>query len=241
MHTQKIQDRLASAITFAMALFFLASPMLAQQTYVTRYDAFAGYTYLNSPAVSLPENGAHFQVGVRVKTWVSLGFDFSVASGDLKLTPDLLPDATRASLATQLGALIAAGKIPANYSLVVPAHSDTQTYAAGPQFAWRRWKPITLFIRPSIGLMHETAIPKPTDAISTAIVAQLAPEKEKKDLVIFWGFGGGADFNFTKHVALRVQADLVRDHLFKDLIKNSRGTVRFSFGPAFNFGKNIAE
>jgi len=40
-------------------------------------------------------------------------------------------------------------------------------------------------------------------------------------------------------VALRMQADLVHDHLFSDLLQNGRMTVRFSIGPCFNFGKNI--
>jgi hypothetical protein len=38
---------------------------------------------------------------------------------------------------------------------------------------------------------------------------------------------------------LRTQADLVYDHLFNDLLKDGRWTVRFSVGPCFNFGKNI--
>ena len=49
------------------------------------------------------------------------------------------------------------------------------------------------------------------------------------------------DLNFTRHVGLRLQADLVRDHLFNDLMRDSRGTVRFSIGPCFNFGRNIVE
>jgi hypothetical protein len=72
-------------------------------------------------------------------------------------------------------------------------------------------------------------------------VAQLAPAGKKQDWTIFYGFGGGADLLFSKHVALRVQADLVRDHLFNDILKDSRGTVRFSIGPCFNFGRNIKE
>ena len=40
---------------------------------------------------------------------------------------------------------------------------------------------------------------------------------------------------------VRVQADFVRDHLFDNLLKNPRNTVRFSIGPAFNFGPNIAK
>jgi len=70
---------------------------------------------------------------------------------------------------------------------------------------------------------------------------QLAPSGQKTDNTVFYGFGGGVDYNFSKHVAVRVQADFVRDHLFNDLLQNARNTVRFSIGPALNFGPNIAK
>jgi hypothetical protein len=31
----------------------------------------------------------------------------------------------------------------------------------------------------------------------------------------------------------------VYDHLFNDVLKDGRWTVRFSIGPCFNFGRNI--
>jgi hypothetical protein len=49
------------------------------------------------------------------------------------------------------------------------------------------------------------------------------------------------DFNISKHVGLRVQADLVYDHLFSDTLKDGRLTTRFSVGPTFSVGKNIAK
>ncbi|MCL4403098.1 MAG: hypothetical protein M1436_10640 [Acidobacteria bacterium] len=229
------------SLAFMAALLVLTQPLFAQQTYVTRFDAFTGFTYFNSPKVSLPETGFHFQAGVRATTWISIGFDYSIATGDLNLTPGLLLPSLQQSLGAQLAQLAALGKLPPGYTLNVPAHSRTQTFTVGPQFAYRRWKPITLFIRPCIGLMHELATPNATDPIGKAIVAQLAPSGEKTDRVWFYGFGGGVDFNFTHHFALRVQSDLVRDHMFSDLLKDSRGTVRVSIGPAFNFGRNIAE
>lgn len=80
--------------------------------------------------------------------------------------------------------------------------------------------------------------------MASAVVQQLAPSGYKTDNTPFYGFGGGADFIFSKHVALRVQSNLVYDHLdhlFDDLLKDGRWTVRFSAGPCFNFGKNIAK
>lgn len=224
-----------------LLLILLAAGAMGQQTYVTRFDLFTGYTYLNSPNVSLGEHGFHTQFGVRVVRWMSLGFDYAVAQGDLTLTPDLLVPATQQALSQQLQYLAANHIISPTYQLVVPASSTTQVFAGGPQFAYRHFEKVTFFIRPSCGIIHETATPHPTDQIATTVVHQLAPSGHKTDHVIFYGFGGGLDYNFSKHMAIRVQADLVRDHLFSDLLKDSRGTVRVSIGPCFNFGKNIAE
>ena len=65
--------------------------------------------------------------------------------------------------------------------------------------------------------------------------------RTKTDNAGFIGFGGGFDVLFNKHFGWRTQADLVYDHLFADLLKDGRFTVRFSTGPCFNFGKNIVK
>jgi hypothetical protein len=226
-------------LMFAAVWFFMTSPAFGQQEYVSRYDAFAGYTFLDSPHVGLFENGFQFQAGFRPKTWYSLGFDYSISSGDLTLTPNLLTNALQQQLAVQLQQLAAAGLLPTGFTLSVPAHSKTQTFAAGPQLAYRHLSKITLFVRPSVGAIREVATPHPTNAIAAAIAKQLVPSGQKTDWTAFYGFGGGADVLFSRHVGLRVQADLVYDHLFSDLLKDGRFTTRFSIGPCFNFGKNI--
>jgi hypothetical protein len=98
-----------------------------------------------------------------------------------------------------------------------------------------------LFLRPSCGFIREVATPKPGDPIASGIVTQLVPSGKKTDTTPFFGVGYGIDLNFSRHVSLRVQSDLVYDHLFQDLLKEGRYTVRFSVGPCFNFGKNILE
>jgi hypothetical protein len=221
------------------ALFLLCLPLFAQQSYVTRYDLYTGYAFLNSPKIGLFENGFQTQFGYRAKTWVSLGFDYSITAGDLTITPGLLPTALQQQLGAQLGALIKAGVIPPSYALTVPAHSVTHSFAAGPQFAYRHFSKVTLFIRPSIGAIREGATPQPKDPIAAAIVAQLAPTGHKVDWQGFYGIGGGFDVLVSKHFALRTQADYVYDHLFNDLLQDGRWTTRFSIGPCFNFGKNI--
>jgi hypothetical protein len=226
----------------AAALFVLAAgPAMGQQTYVTRYDVFVGAAYLNSPAISLPEHGVQFQIGFRPKTWYSVGFDYSNVKGDLTLTPDLLPDALQQRLGAQLAQLAAAGQLPAGYHLVVPANSSTQSFSFGPQLAFRHFKSVTLFVRPSMGAIREVAVPQPGDAIAKAIATQLVPSGRKRDWTGFYGAGGGFDINFSKHFAFRVQGDLVWDHLFNDVLKNGRKTFRLGIGPCFNFGRNIVQ
>jgi len=225
-----------------LAFLLLASPVFGQQTYVTQFDAYSGFAYLDSPHVSLSEPGWAAQVGFRPKTWYSVGFDYSLSAGDLTLTPNLLPTALQQQLGAELGGLAAAGQIPPTYKLAVQAHSRTQTFAVGPQLAYRHFKQVTLFLRPVFaGAIHETATPQPADPIATLIVGQLVPAGHKTDTAPFIGFGGGFDILFGKHFALRTQCDLVYDHLFNDILQDGRFTTRFSIGPAFNFGKNIAE
>jgi len=222
------------------AMFLLAPSGFGQQTNVTQFDLYTGYAFLDSPHIGLFENGFQTQFGYRPRTWVSLGFDYSVSRGNLTLTPDLLPTALQQQLGAELAGLAALGKIPAGYVLAVPASSTTQTFAMGPQFAYRHFSKLTIFVRPSFGAIHEAATPKPGDPIAAGIAAQLAPSGKKTDWTGFYGFGYGFDVLFTPHFGIRTQGDLVWDHLFNDLLRDGRWTTRFSVGPCFNFGRNIA-
>jgi len=229
-----------SLLILAAIAILLAGPLSGQQTEVTRFDAYVGYAFLDSPHLGLFENGVAMQVGFRPKRWYSFGFDYSISQGNLVLTPNLLPTALQQQLSGQLIQLAQAGLIPPTYVLAVPAHSLSQTFAVGPQLAYRRMTHATLFFRPVFaGAIHEVAKPHPRDPIALAVAEQLAPTGGKTDTAPFIGFGGGFDIIVTKSFSLRTQADLVYDHLFNDLLKDGRFTVRFSIGPAFNFGHNI--
>lgn len=248
MHFQAnnhITSRRVATIGILLALcpLLLTSIAFGQQTYVGRYDVYTGFSYLSSPAINLGEPGFHTQVGIRPTHWYSMGFDFSTSNGTTALTPNMLNSSLQQQLAPQLGqlqAMIKAGLLPANYKLSVPLDSSTQTYTMGPQLAFRHFKALTIFVRPDLGAMHETAKAHPGDPITKALIAQLAPSGTKEDWTYFYGFGGGVDINVTNHFSLRVQADFVRDHLFADLL-NSRNSVRVSIGPGFQWGRNMAK
>ncbi len=214
---------------------------LAQQDYVGRFDLYNGFAWFDSPSANLEERGYHLQAGINAKTWLALGFDYSVVTGNLTITPNLLKPSLQTQLAAQVAALEAAGVIPAGYQVAVGASSTTQTFAAGPQLEYRHFQHVTLFIRPSIGAIYESATLHPHDPVTTAIVAQLAPSGTKTDWEAFYGVGGGVDLNFMRYASIRLQADFVHNDLFTDILKSSRNTVRLSIGPAFHFGKNIVQ
>ena len=67
---------------------------------------------------------------MRPKTWYSLGFDYSVSSGGLTLTPNLLTPAWQQQLGGLLEELAAAGQLPAGYTVAIPSNSVTQTFRA---------------------------------------------------------------------------------------------------------------
>ena len=230
-------------------VFFLLAALSAlpvfqtfgQQTYVGRFDVYGGYAYLNSPHINLAENGFQFQAGVRVVSWLTMGFDYSRTTGDTTITPSMLTTELQQQLGGTLLQLIQNGVVPPTYTLAVPISSVTQTFAGGPQLSYHGWSHGTFFIRPALGDIHEaaTAHPNPADPIAVLLVGGLVPSGIKKDDVLFYGFGGGVDLNLTKHFAIRIQADFVHDHLFSDMLKDSRNTVRIGIGPAIQFGGNV--
>jgi len=224
---------------FLVSLVLLLSPSArAQQEYVGRFDIYGGYTYVGQPSINLGENGFNLQTAIRPSTWLTIGFDYTVASGQNTLLPGMLLPSLQSAVGTQLRQLIAAGVIPANYRLTVPANARTQTFQLGPDFPIRKFKAVTLFVRPNLGALQVVATLHPADPIASAIVSQLVPTERKTDWTYFYGFGGGMEFNVTRHFALRIQADFAHDHFFNDVL-GSGNTVRISVGPAFQFGKNV--
>jgi hypothetical protein len=235
------RPHLLASATFVACLFFAAAAAKAQQNYVSRYDVYAGFAVIDSPALGLDEhNGFHAQAGINPRRWYSIGGDYSEASGSQLLTTNLLPAALQAQINAAQAGYIALGYLPASYHLAVPTDAATQTFAFGPQLAYRHFARTTLFLRPSLGALRERAVPHPADQFQQLIVAGLAPAGFKRDWTGFYGVGGGADFSLSKYFGLRALMDLVYNHPFNDILANGRWTFRYSVGPSVHFGRNIA-
>jgi hypothetical protein len=213
------------------AILCLSIGAFAQQSYVPRYDAFTGFSYLDSPKMNLAQRGFNGEFGVNVNRWLALGVDYSVFTGPSSLLPSELDPSIQAQLA--------GFPLPPGYALSVPFDARTQTISAGPQVNIRKLQWVTFFVRPALGILHEQVTARPSDPIQTAVVGALVPSGKKSDTTIFYGFGGGFDINASKHVAFRFASDFVHVNLFDGFLKEGRNSVRVSVGPTYHWGKNV--
>ncbi len=237
--TTRICLYLLFAFGVLSASFVLSPTASAQQTTLKRYDVYAGFADLNSPALGLNQTGLHMQFGVNERRWYALGFDYSVSSGSTVLKPDLLPTALQQQLAPIVKEYILAGVVPPTYQLTLPANVMTQSLAAGPQFAYRHFSRVTLYVRPSVGAFRLAATPHPGDPVATVISQALVPSGHKVDWTGFYGFGGGDEVLLTPHFGVRTQIDLVWNHPFNDILANGFWTARYSAGLNVHVGRNI--
>jgi hypothetical protein len=228
------------SVVILLLIVLTSLTCFSQQTYVNRFDAYAGYGYFSTPSLNLSQNGFNGEFGWNVKSWVALGFDFSVFTGDNVITPRMLTSDLQQTLGAEIAGLQAEGVLPPGYQLRMPTSSTTYTYSAGPQFNIRHFKPVTFFVRPALGSLHEVASLHPQDPFASQVALVLAgPSMQKTDTVVFYGFGGGMDFNLSKHIGIRTAADYVHYNMFTNVLGNSQNSVRFSIGPTFRFGGNI--
>ena len=214
----------------AFLILTVSGAASAQQDYVPRFDAFTGFSYLNSPAINLAERGFNAEFGVNVNRWLAIGADYSIFTGHSTIFPNDLTPALQQQLALV---------VPPGVPVFLPFDSTTYSFTAGPQINFRQLKWVTFFVRPAIGGMHETATLKPNTPLTTALVALLAPGGKKSDLEPFFGAGGGFDLNASKHFGVRVGFDYVHVNLFDDLLAEGRNSLRISVGPTFRFGRNV--
>ena len=219
-------------LLFCVLALFVCLPAAAQQTDINRYTLYTGFDSMISPARSLTEYGFDVDFGVTVRPWVALGGDFgalgnSIISGSGTINGS---ETVYAPTVTAVGG---------NPSLIqVPFKSTTYTFAAGPQFYLRKWQKITLFARPGLGGIHESAdLTFPPDLAPLFQELQIPiPSAHQTDTTWFVGVGGGCDFNLSRRVGLRVSVDWINTHLFSNLLTDRQNYARFTIGPTFRWG-----
>jgi len=218
---------------------FVCLPAVAQQTDINRYTLYTGFDSMISPARSLTEYGFDVDFGVTLKPWVALGGDFS-AIGNGIISGSGTINGSETIYAPALTAANAANPtvVPPPSAVNVPFKSTTYTFAAGPQFYLRKWEKITLFARPGLGGIHESAdLTFPPELPVLLGELQLpVPSTHQTDTTWFVGVGGGCDFNLSRRVGMRVSVDYINTHLFSNLLSDRQNYFRFTIGPTFRWG-----
>ena len=224
-------------IVGGLFLFVLLTTLncFSQQEDVPRYVGYAGYSYFSTPSLNLTQRGFDGDFGVNVRSWMSIGGDFSYGGGNTTLLPGKLNAATQAKLAPLVPVFKQLG-IP----LAVPYSASIYTYEVGPQFNYRRFSKFTLFVRPALGALHASFEAQPNNPYIAQLVNGLLNGKtSKSDTVLFYGFGGGVSYEATRNFGIRSTVDFVHYNMFSDLLDGGRNTMRFTVGTKYSFGKNI--
>jgi len=220
---------------FSLFAFLLFATLVcySQQTEIAQFSVVGGYSYLHTPSLNLAQRGFNGDFAQNVYPWLSIGFDFSGFTGFSTLLPQYLNTATQTKLAQMLPPGVPASLVS------VPYNSSTYTYQVGPQFNYRRFKHVTLFVRPALGLLHANIDTKPSPLAQPIVGALLGGKLTTSDNTVFYGFGGGATWEITPHFGLRGTADMARFNFFSNVLNGSRNTVRLTIAAKFGFGKNI--
>ena len=221
--------------TLLLSLLFLSIAVgtcFSQQEYVSRYSAFTAFSYLSTPSMNLTQRGFDADFGVNMRSWLTLGGDFSYNNGGSSMLPSQLSASTQAKLAPFLQYL------PPGTVLAVPYSSSTYTYEAGPQFNYRHLKKVTLFVRPALGALHMSIAAHPEPQFAP-LLTQALGSMSKSDTVVFYGFGGGITWEATPHFGIRVATDFVHYDVFSGLLHGGRNSVRVTVGTKYSFGRNI--
>jgi len=227
------------ALTLFGLSLFLCLPAVAQEqedVTINRYTVYTGFDYFNNPGLSLSQRGFDTDFGVTVKPWFALGADFS-ASGNSIINGSGTINGSSTVFAPLLIKAASLGA-PSPSSVNVAFTSTSYTFAAGPQFYWRKWRNVTFLGRPGLGAIHATAdvnLPTQLGGLLQELGAQV-PSAHQTDTRLFFGLGGGADFNVSRRVALRVSADWINTHLYPNLLTNRQNFVRLTIGPTFRWG-----
>jgi hypothetical protein len=217
-----------------LAFVLVTTPTcFSQQTEITQFNIIAGYSYLHTPSLNLAQRGFNGDFAQNVRPWMSMGFDFSTFTGQSTLLPSYLNLATQAKLAHMLPP-----GFPVN-TVMVPFSSSTSTYQAGPQFNYRRFKHVTLFVRPALGLLHAKVQTNPSPTAAPLVSALLGGKLSAADNTVFYGLGGGATWEITPHFGLRATVDFARYNFFPNTLDGARNSVRLSVTTKYGFGRNI--
>lgn len=203
-------SRVVTALLAAVVALLLCVDATAQMT-IAKAQLTTSFSYLNTAEDRINQRGFEISGGYNWLKWLTVGGDFCRYEGN-GTHHQPLPSPP----------------FPIT-SAPVPLNVTTYTMAAGTKFLLRKNRWVVPYVRPGLGLVHETA----TNRNSPVLPPGALPIATKGEWRVFYGIGGGLEIhNIVPHAAIIVLSDYLRARLFGE----DRNSYRVSAGLSMLIG-----
>ncbi|MGA2963762.1 MAG: outer membrane beta-barrel protein [Candidatus Korobacteraceae bacterium] len=202
---------LACAFALLVSLFCVSA---VAQIEIPQAQLTSSFSYLNSAKDSINQRGFEISSGYNWTRWLTLGGDFCHYAG-------------AGNEFTQL---------PVVGNTDVPFNVNTYTVAVGTKFLLRKNKYVVPFVRPGLGLVHESLLTRQPAAIPFALIPVAGTSEAEYRM--FYGVGGGLEiFHVVPHASIIVLSDYLHSRLFAETFNS----YRISAGLSWHFGSKLVK
>jgi hypothetical protein len=200
--------KISRSLLLVCALSLLISLLCASavaQIQIPQAQVTSSFSYLNSARDSINQRGFELSSGYNWLKWLTLGGDFCHYSGNgHEVTP-----------------------LPVFGNTDVPFNVNTYTVAVGTKFLYRKNKYVVPFVRPGLGLVHESLV-----TVQPAGIPAVIPVggQSKAEYRMFYGAGGGFEiFHVVPHASVILLADYLHSRLFAETFNSYRISAGLSY------------
>jgi hypothetical protein len=212
---------LVCAFSLLIALFCVSA---VAQIEIPQAQLTSSFSYLNTAKGAINQRGFELSSGWNWTRWLTLGADFCHYAGGGNAYQDIVVPGL--------------GDIGSHH---VPLNFNTYTVAVGTKFLLRKNKYVVPFVRPGLGLVHESYVTEqPTlpgfpSQVAAGIAAQGGSKGEYR---MFYGVGGGFEImNVVPHASIIMLSDYLRTRLFAEDLNS----YRISAGLSWHFGSKTVK
>ena len=192
---------LACALALLVSLFCVSA---VAQIEIPQAQVTGSFSYLNTAKNSINQRGFEISSGYNWLKWLTLGGDFCHYAG----------------AGTQPAPILG---LPPTVS--VPFNANTYTMAVGTKFLLRKSKWVVPFVRPGLGLVHESLVSRQPSGFPIPL-----PTTTKAEYRMFYGAGGGFEiYHIVPHASIIVLSDYLRTRLFAQDLNSYRVSAGLSW------------